>query len=107
MGIARYGGHSARGGICVVHAESAAGPEAPALPALPRQGDGSGDHGAMAFSGFSRSERLFADAEAAEDFAEDVFGVGVADDAAEEVQRGAEFDGGEFGGLVGLNQCRG
>ncbi len=42
-------------------------------------------------------------AEAAKDIAEDVFGVGGADDTAEGVERGAEFDGGEFGGGVGFD----
>ena len=52
----------------------------------------------------ARELRLLADAEAAEDFAEDVFGVGGADDATKKIQSGPELYGGEFGRFVGLNQ---
>ena len=53
--------------------------------------------------GTAAGKFLFSDAEAAEDFAEDVFGVGVADDAAQKIQSGAKLYGGEFGRFVGLN----
>ena len=61
----------------------------------------------LQFCNNDKSRVLLADAEATENLAEDIFGIGVTHDAAKEIERGAEFDGDQLGRLSGLNQCGG